>query len=296
MFAPVFHTFIGIINVTFCALNLLFCSILVYGVAILKLFCFGDFKVRFFDELGTKIAKIFTFNNMGWMKLTTRTQYETRGIGALLQNTWYLLICNHQSWSDILILENVFAFKVAMLKFFVKKELFWVPLVGTSCFALNFPFMKRYSREFIEKNPHLKGKDVETTKKACARFSKTPATLINFVEGTRFTPAKHHEQQSPYQNLLRPKAGGIAFALEAMGATLANIIDVTIIYPPSKHVMWDFFCGNLKKIIIDVKLRPITEDLRGDYDKDEAYKLHFQTWLNQIWTEKDKLMTALKGH
>jgi hypothetical protein len=46
---------------------------------------------------------------------------------------------------------------------------------------------------------------------------------MNFVEGTRFTNDKHKQQSSPYNHLLRPKSGGIAFVLAAMGDYIQNI-------------------------------------------------------------------------
>ena len=62
----------------------------------------------------------------------------------------------------------------------------------------------------VEKYPEKKGKDIEATRKSCERYKDEPITLINFIEGTRFTPEKHAVQRSPYQHLLKPKAGGLA--------------------------------------------------------------------------------------
>lgn len=295
MFLKCFYTLVGAVNLIFCAVNLLVCSLLVYLFAFFKLCCWGDFSVKFFERFGTWIAKIFAFNNAWFFGLTMKTQYELQGDREFSLNTRYLLIANHQSWADILVLEHVFAFKIPMLKFFLKKELIFVPIVGTSCWALNFPFMKRYSKEFLDKNPHLKGKDLETTRKACQRFKLVPATLINFVEGTRFTQLKHKQQNSPYRHLLKPKAGGMAFTLDAMGDALTAIIDVTIIYPESQHIMWDYFCGRLEKIVIDIHVHDIPDELRGDYDKDEAFKIRFQSWLNALWAKKDEKMSLMKG-
>jgi hypothetical protein len=50
---------------------------------------------------------------------------------------------------------------------------------------------------------------------------------MNFVEGTRFTPAKHAAQQSPYKHLLKPKAGGLALALHVLGDRFDSLLDVT---------------------------------------------------------------------
>ena len=286
---------IGILNIAFHVVNLLVCSIMVYILAFFKLFSWGNLGIKIFDKLGSWMAIIFTFNNFWFMLLTTRMRYDIRGGEQLSHKEWYLLMSNHQSWADILVLERVFAFRIPMLKFMLKKELIWVPLVGTSCWALNFPFMKRYTSAFVAKNPHLKGQDLATTRKACERFQHIPATMINFVEGTRFTKEKHTKQQSPYQHLLKPKAGGIAFILDAMGKTLTNILDVTIVYPPSKHLAWDYFCGRLNHIIVDIKTLPVSENLIGDYQDDAGFKTQFQAWINQLWQQKDQRISALKA-
>ena len=295
MFSFLPKPLIGIINLLFHTINLLLCSILIYIIAFFKIFSWGNLGIKIFDKLGSWAAIIFTFNNLWFMWLTTRMRYDVRGGENLSHKEWYLLMSNHQSWADILLLERVFAFRIPMLKFFLKKELIWVPLVGTSCWALNFPFMKRYTREFVEKNPNLKGQDLITTRKACERFKHIPATMLNFIEGTRFTIEKHQKQQSDYKHLLKPKAGGVAFVLDAMGDTLTSILDVTVVYPESKHLAWDYFCGRLNHIIIDIQILPIRQSLIGNYQEDSVFKEHFQIWLNQRWQQKDEKITALKA-
>ncbi|EMV9186157.1 1-acyl-sn-glycerol-3-phosphate acyltransferase, partial [Escherichia coli] len=147
--------------------------------------------------------------------LMTPTVWDIRGGAQLRGDTSYLVISNHQSWVDIPALVQAFNRKTPYFKFFLKKELIWVPFLGLAFWALDYPFMKRYSKAFLEKHPELKGKDLEITKAACEKFKRMPVTVVNYLEGTRFTPAKQAQQQSPYQNLLRPKAGGVAFVLAA---------------------------------------------------------------------------------
>lgn len=295
MFSFLPKPLIGILNLLFHTINLLFCSILIYIIAFFKIFSWGNLGIKVFDKLGSWAAILFTFNNLWFMWLTTRIRYDVRGGENLSHKEWYLLMSNHQSWADILLLERVFAFRIPMLKFFLKKELIWVPLIGSSCWALNFPFMKRYSSEFVAKNPQLKGQDLITTRKACERFKHIPATMLNFIEGTRFTAEKHQKQQSDYQHLLRPKAGGVAFILDAMGETLTSILDVTVVYPQSEHLAWDYFCGRLNHIIVDIEILPIQNNLIGDYQNDSVFKEQFQTWLNQRWRQKDEKIIALKA-
>jgi 1-acyl-sn-glycerol-3-phosphate acyltransferase len=281
---------IGVLSIVLYTLNLLFCSILISLAGILKVVYRGGKGRQTFEKVGHNIAKIWACINDAIIWLTCKTTWEIDDPNQLSEQQWYLLISNHQSWADIVILEKVFVRKSPMLKFFLKKELRWVPLVGTSCWVLNFPFMQRHSKAAIERNPHLRKQDLETTKKACSLFQATPTTLINFVEGTRFTPQKHDLQQSPFQYLLKPKAGGTAFALAAMNGTLKELIDVTIIYHGKNVSAWDFACGKINKITVKFNVTPITSDLIGDYHDDEKFREHFQKWLNDLWVKKDKLI------
>lgn len=222
--------------------------------------------------------------------LTTKTEWDIQGSGELDPHGWYLLISNHQSWLDILVLERVFYRKVPMLKFFMKRELLWMlPVAGIACWAIGMPFMKRYSQEYLKKHPEKAGKDLEITKRACEKFKDQPITIINYVEGTRFTKQKHAKQQSPYKHLLKPKAGGFSFVIDAMEGHLDGIINTTIIYPDTDN-FWQFMCGKTKKIIVRYEVLPINKELIGDYFHDAEFRDRFQQWTNQFWQEKDNLI------
>ena len=211
---------------------------------------------------------------------------------------WYLVIANHQSWVDILVLQRVFNRKIPFLKFFLKQELIWVPFLGLAWWALDFPFMKRYSKSFLAKHPHLKGKDMETTKKACEKFQFKPVSIMNFVEGTRFTESKHKRQASPFTHLLKPKAGGVAFVLNAMGDQLHKLIDVTIDYPSGVPTYWDFVSGKVKDIRVNISVTPIKDLFENgvfndNYFDDPEQRSRFQQWLNERWHSKDNLLDSL---
>ena len=139
----------------------------------------------------------------------------------------------------------------------------------------------------------MKGKDIEITKKACEKFKTTPVSIINFVEGTRFTKDKKERLNSPYKNLLATKAGGIAFVLASMGDQLQSILDVTIIYPNGNKSFWDFLCGKVKDIKVQVTSHPITIIPKGDYINDTDYRKDFHQWLNSMWTEKDRYIEEM---
>ncbi|AZL66549.1 MULTISPECIES: acyltransferase [Pseudomonas] len=224
------------------------------------------------------------------------TQWEVRGVDTLRQDTSYLCISNHQTWVDIPALIESLNRRVPFFKFFLKKELIWVPLLGLAWWGLDYPFMKRYSKAFLDKHPELKGKDLEITKAACELFKRQPVTVVNYLEGTRFTQAKHAQQQSPYRHLLKPKAGGVAFVLAALGEQLDALLDVTIVYPGDKAPgFWDLLNGSISRVIIDIRVRELDPALcAGDYENDPVFRQTVQAWVNQLWVEKDQRIEQLR--
>jgi 1-acyl-sn-glycerol-3-phosphate acyltransferase len=238
-----------------------------------------------------------------WIAVNTRliawftpTRWTIEGLDGLDRDGWYLVIANHQGWVDIPVLQAVCNRRVPFLKFFLKEQLRWVPLLGLAWWALDFPFMRRYSAAQLARHPELRGKDRETTRRACRRFAQLPTSVMNFVEGTRFTPAKHAAQQSPYPHLLKPRAGGSAFVLDAMGGLLRSVIDVTLAYPGGRPSLLDLFAGKVPQVVVHVCVRTIPEDLlHGDYEDDPAYRARFQGWLNALWAEKEARLERLLG-
>jgi 1-acyl-sn-glycerol-3-phosphate acyltransferase len=228
--------------------------------------------------------------------LMTPTVWDIRGAAQLRGDTSYLVISNHQSWVDIPALVQAFNRKTPYFKFFLKKELIWVPFLGLAFWALDYPFMKRYSKVFLEKHPELKGKDLEITRAACEKFKRMPVTVVNYLEGTRFTPAKQAQQQSPYQNLLKPKAGGVAFVLAALGEQLDTLLDVTLVYPKGPRPgFWDLLCGRVPRVIVDIQAREIDPALwQGDYENDPEFRQYVQHWVSQLWEQKDARIEQLR--
>lgn len=272
--------------------TVILCSVL-FMVALFKLLIPIPALRPFYDRALITIAMTWIAINGFNTDLFNRIEWQVQGVETLEKEGWYLVLSNHQSWVDILVLQKVFRGKIPMLKFFLKKELIWVPILGLAWWALDFPFMRRYSRDFLEKNPHLKGKDLETTKKACEKFKKVPVSVMNFVEGTRFTAVKHTRQKSPYAHLLTPKAGGVAFVLGAMGDCIEKVIDVTIVYPDGADSFWGFMVGRVRRIVVDVTVLPVPEQMSGDYFGDPEVKERFCQWLNGLWERKDRKIDAI---
>lgn len=280
-------TFLLLCNVAF------WCGFLI-SFALIKLLIPINFIRKGFDVILIAIAKSWVACNSGWMCLTQNTQWDVQGIEHLDTKGWYLVSANHQSWVDILVLQHIFRGKIPFIKFFLKQELIWVPIMGMCWWALDFPFMKRFSKSYLEKHPEMKGKDLETTKAACEKFSQIPTSVMNFLEGTRFTQSKHNKQQSPYRHLLKPKAGGIAFALNAMSDKFQSLLNVTIVYPDGIPTFVDFLFGRVKNITVRVENVQIPAHFcEKDYNNDDEFKKEIQNWTHEMWLEKDKLIGQL---
>lgn len=287
---------IGLFTTTLLLLNtvVLICPLLVF--ALLKLVLpgrgrdYASWAVMWVAETWSEIDKAI-------FALCIPTQWDIRGVEDLRRDTSYLAVSNHQSWVDIPALIESLNRRTPFFKFFLKKELIWVPLLGLAWWGLDYPFMKRYSKAFLEKHPHLKGKDLEITKAACELFKRQPVTVVNYLEGTRFSQAKHREQQSPYRHLLKPKAGGVAFVLAALGEQLDALLDVTIVYPGEQAPgFWALLNGSISRVIIDINVRELDPALwAGDYENDPAFRQTVQDWVNQLWLEKDQRIEALRA-
>jgi 1-acyl-sn-glycerol-3-phosphate acyltransferase len=285
---------VGTIAISLLTLNIFFWCGWLIALAIIKLLIPVKAIRKVFDVLLIALAKSWVSLNSGWMKLTQNTNWDVKGIENMNTNGWYLVSANHQSWVDILVLQHVFNGKIPFIKFFLKQELIRVPIMGLCWWALDFPFMKRFSKSYLEKHPEMKGKDLETTRIACEKFSIVPTSVMNFLEGTRLTKSKHEKQNSPYKHLLKPKAGGIAFAINAMGDKFQSLLDVTIVYPDGIPTFMDFLFGRVKNITVRVNNIHIPEHFsEKDYNSDPDFKKEIQQWTHDMWLEKDALISKL---
>ena len=207
---------------------------------------------------------------------------------------WYMAMSNHQSWADIFVLLVSANYKIPLLKFFMKKELWWIPFVFLANKTLNMPFVNRHSKEEVKKDPSLRTRDYKNTIKSCKRFLRSPSTIFSYAEGTRFTKDKHEKQNSPFKNLLKPKVGGMATALSAM-PKINTLIDYSLIYKSNKRSAWDFLTGEMRHVKVCVRKYDIPESLKNrNYSNDEQYREDFKVWIESIWAEKDKDIENLK--
>lgn len=288
---------VGALSATLLLLNLVVISLFIILFAGLEKLCLVPaLKRRIKGITHDKLPLLWVTINDFIMGLTTKTQWDIQGQGELNPKSWYFMTSNHQTWLDILVLESAFRGKVPFMKFFMKRSLLWkLPVGGLACYVSGFPFMARYSKSYLKKHPEKKGRDLEITKKSCEKFKTRPSTIMNFIESTRSTPEKRQRQNSPYQYLLKPKAGGMAYVLEAMNHCLKEFINVTIVYPDSDISFWKFLCGQVDKIIVRYEVMPVPDELAQGYMHDPKARVRFQKWLNQLWEAKDKQIQALQA-
>ncbi|GAA5182941.1 acyltransferase [Niveibacterium umoris] len=278
----------GCINSLIIGLNTLLVFAAMIPFALLKAAIRTAGVRRVADTVLNALAASWVKINGRWITASQRIRWDVEGIDELKLRGWYLVSSNHQSWVDILVLQKVFDGHIPFLKFFLKKELIYVPVIGLAWWALDFPFMQR-------KGGMGKGKtDLATTRKACERFKLIPTSVMNFLEGTRFTQEKHFKQRSPYKHLLKPRVGGIATALATMGETFDSLLDVTIVYPPGVPTFWDILSGQMSEVVVRVRPLPIPRDLLGgDYERDAAFRARMQTWVSEMWQAKDQQISDL---
>jgi 1-acyl-sn-glycerol-3-phosphate acyltransferase len=236
--------------------------------------------------------------NRSIWKLLVPTQLEVRGMPELRRDGRYLVIANHQSWTDILVLFVVFNGKSAFIRFFLKHVLLFVPFLGWGCWALEFPFMKRHTREYLARHPEKRNEDFETTRRSCRHYRHVPVTIANFIEGTRFTEKKHRLQASRYRNLLEPRTGGIAFVLASMGEQLDGIFDVTIVFPGRHHDVsfLEFLIGRIPRIVVVIRELPLVPRFNDrEVISPGPRRNELKAWVRAIWDEKDLLLDEVKG-
>jgi 1-acyl-sn-glycerol-3-phosphate acyltransferase len=284
----------GCVALTLLAFNTLFWCLVLFACALVKLALpFRVVRVRI-DPLLNRIAGLWIACNSGWMRLTQRTRWDVEGLQELRYEGWYLVNCNHQSWADIFVLQHLLNGRIPMLKFFLKQELIYVPVIGLAWWALDFPFMQRHGKAELRRRPELRSQDADATRRACEKFAMVPTSVMNFAEGTRFTAAKHVAQGSPYRHLLKPKAGALALALNAMGERFRSLIDVTIVYPGGAPNFWQFLCGTAPRVVVRLRELPIpVQFCSGDYSGEPAFRVSFQKWLGDLWEYKDRQIDDL---
>lgn len=280
--------FRALLLVPLLAVNLGFWATLVLAGGLVKFLTFGAARRRVIHTAAWFAERWVAINNWFFDRLLD-TRWIIEGVEGLRRDGHYLIISNHVSWVDIFALLRVFHMKSPFLRFFLKQQLIWMPFVGLAAWALEFPFMRRHTPEYLAQHPEKRGQDLETTRKACERYRLLPVSILNFVEGTRFTRDKHDEQQSPYPHLLRPRVGGIGFVIASLAEQLDAMYDVTLVYPSRDVTMLDFISNRLAWVRVVVRRIEIPADLKTPAITEPGpERERFKNWVEQLWREKDE--------
>lgn len=285
---------VGLVASVLMVLNALFWVPILLFFSLLKLLLPFDAVQRALAPVLLTIAEAWISCNSAWMALTQRTRWDVAGIEGLNPRSWYMVSCNHQSWVDILVLQHLLNRRIPLLKFFLKQQLIWVPVIGIAWWALDFPFMRRHSDAYLRAHPEKRNDDLKAARVACRKFAVVPTSVMNFAEGTRFTAAKHRAQRSPYPHLLKPKTGALALALSVLGDRFHSLLDVTIVYPCGAPTFWQFLCGDVPMIVVRVNQVSIPPEFcTGDYQGDPRFRRTIQRWLQDMWREKDRRIETI---
>jgi 1-acyl-sn-glycerol-3-phosphate acyltransferase len=277
-------------------LNILFWLPFLMATALVRVLVPWGPVVRACRRAAEWIAASWIRFNVAGLKVAERMTWQLTLPDGLDRRGWYLVTSNHRSAVDIVILQWIFLDRIPMLKFFLKRELFWVPLLGLAWWALEFPFMRRYPRAVLEQRPELRRRDLDTTRRSCEQFRSMPVSVLNFLEGTRFTPAKRDRHGSPYRHLLAPRAGGVAQVVSTLGDQLSGWLDVTIVYPRGTPSFWDLISGQVGEVRVHVAALPVERGWTGrDYDSDPAFRGELQQFVRDLWAAKDARIEAMSG-
>ena len=286
------HIAVGVVLLLLLIINTVIFGAPVIAFSLLKLIPHATWQ--------NVMGKILMLLATSWMTINNKvsqwllpTRYVVSGYQDFSLCRSYLILSNHQSWLDIVVLQQVFLNKIPFAKFFMKKQLIYVPIIGLACWALDFPMMRRYSKHYLKKHPEKKGQDLLETRRACQRFKNRHVSVVNFVEGTRFTPQKHAKEGEKFKHLLQPKAGGIALALDVLGDKIKGVLNVTIVYPEAFPSFWDFLCGVINEVRIHIELIEPQEIPYQNYYQDDVARTRFQAWVNTLWQQNDETISEI---
>ena len=284
----------GVLGFLAVVINTLFWCLFLLTIAIFKLLIPTESWKRLCTKLIINIGECWIYCNGLWIQALHRPRWNVEGFEELDSSNWYLAVANHQSWADIFVLQGITNRKIPMLKFFMKHVLIWVPVIGLAWWALDMPFLKRYTKEEIQKNPELRGKDIKAMEKSFERYSRYPVSIFSFAEGTRFTKEKKDNQLSQFEYLLNPKIGGIGLTLTTM-PYIKLLLDFTIHYEDERRSFWDFLCGRMSKADVKVRQINIPDNLLGkNYEDDPIFRENLKEWVYDIWSDKEKYLEEVR--
>jgi 1-acyl-sn-glycerol-3-phosphate acyltransferase len=283
----------GCATISLMAINTILWTTLLFSVTFCKAVVPVDGWRRFTGRCMVGLANSWISCNNGILRLVNKVQWRFNLPQGLDRWRNYLVISNHQSWTDILALQRAFLRRIPFLRFFLKKNLIYVPFLGQAWWALDFPFVQRKFKRPKKAKNQTGPTSLDFVTKACAKYREIPVSIMNFVEGTRFTLIKHQRQSSQYTNLLKPKAGGVTMVLAAMPDCLHSILDVTIAYPGGAGSFWEFICSRGRQVVVHVEERKLAGLITDERLRDKGFRSYMEGYLNDMWAAKDQKLAQM---
>lgn len=278
-----------------CVLNLVVLSSFVFVLYFLLLIT-GWLSRQWSNALLSMIDMIVYRHSMHLrmiLETICRVQFTGFGVDQLSQDQPFIMVINHRSHVDIMIIFAFFYDRIPNVKFFLKRSLMYVPFLGQACYLLNYIFVQKISTDSVRKNPKLVHQQREKIKKQCQELTSAPVTLAVFAEGTRFSEDKKARQKTlRFENLLSPQPAGLALAIEACAQSVDQLLDVTLVYDVGFVSVWLLLSGQVSTIEVHLESHSLAEmQLVGDYVKDRQFRKRFTDWVRYLWQRKDALMT-----
>ena len=120
--------------------------------------------------------------NSFWMQRVVGIEITIEG--SINRHPNPIVVCNHQSWFDIPLVQEVIAGQGPIVQFLIKRELVWVPIIGWICLVLNFPMLNRSGAASD------RALDLAAIESAAQKLGRAPCALLVFAEGSRFSTEK----------------------------------------------------------------------------------------------------------
>ena len=284
--------FKGSLAALFIGVNTIAGCILLFIMALIRLPLTGRWHAAMSKHMDLIIDGWVSANRLMYRTLRLIDVQVSWPTAELSRRRWYMVVSNHQTWVDIVLLQSTLRPVIPPLKFFTKQQLIWLPFLGQAMYLLGFPYVRRVNRQALEANPGLKHLDRQNTLAACDRFRTHPTAVLNFLEGTRFTTDKQAAQNARYQNLLNPRIGGLSYVLSGLADELNELIDVSIVYPNGAPGFWEFLQGKCDSVTIKIELHQLSPSMQST-DLGEQRK-SLGPFVESLWQAKDDLINLTK--
>jgi 1-acyl-sn-glycerol-3-phosphate acyltransferase len=275
---PFYRHLLSAISLLVVLLNLVFWIIPLLVLALLKLMA-GQRSQALHTAMAAIYRTAVRMNDL-WLRKVLRIHWH-RPVLDLAPDEVCLVISNHRSWIDILLIQSLISRRGPIVKFLTKRELMYIPIIGQIIWAFEFPSLHRRAARG-QNEAERRQVDAQRIVDACANIDQHPCAFLTFPEGTRFSENKHKASSSPYRTLLRPRGGGYALLCEALNTKAAKIVDVTIAAPANLN-FWKFLSGSIRLIPMHVEVLN-NPNLTGD---------GAIGWLNDRWLIKDQTYTTM---